>query len=312
MTQTNDRLVLGIDGGGSKILALLATADGSILGRGSAGSCNLQTMPESAARATLRQAVEAAFADAGLTWRTAEVAGLGLAGLYRPADHAHVQQWVQEEGIAQKAVTCNDSALLLWSGALQGWGIGVIAGTGSIAFGKNRSGESARAGGWGYRFGDEGSGFAIGTEALRAITKAADGRGPQTVLTGLVLEHWGLPDPSHLIPHIYGSNLPHPEIARLAPLVDKATEEGDIVATRILYQAADELAQALTTVFHRLGFEGKTPAALGGGVLLNMEPVRCQLLQQVKTQNIRLYPLELVAEPAQGAVRFALDALEKS
>ncbi len=116
MIHTHDRLVLGIDGGGSKILALLAGADGVVLGRGSAGSCNVQTMPESTVRGTLRQVVEAAFADAGLPCEPVAVTGLGLAGLDRPDDHTRVQRWVQEDGISEKVVTSNDSALLLWAG----------------------------------------------------------------------------------------------------------------------------------------------------------------------------------------------------
>jgi N-acetylglucosamine kinase-like BadF-type ATPase len=300
--------ILGIDGGGSKTVALLAERSGSILGRGMAGPCNLQTMAESDVRRVLKEAVEAAFAEARLPWQTVAVIGLGLAGVDRPADHARVQGWIQADRLAHKAVTGNDSTLLLRAGTPAGWGIGVISGTGSIVYGRTASGETARAGGWGYRFGDEGSGFAIGTAALRAVAKAADGRGPQTLLTPGILAHWGLSEPARLIPHIYPQNLPVAEIARLTPLVQQAAEQHDAVANAILREAAGELNEAVAAVYRRLNFQNEVPAALGGGVLLNCALVRAGLLRLTAEKGIPLQPVELVAEPARGAVRMAMES----
>ena len=301
-------LILGIDGGGSKTVALLADKRRTILGRGMSGSCAFQALPEDNVRGALRQAVTGAFANAGIPFQTVDVMGLGLSGVDRPGDHEKVQRFLKEENLARTHVVVNDSELLLWCGALQGWGVGVISGTGSIVFGRDRNGKTARSGGWGYRFGDEGSGFAIGTAALRAVARAADGRGPQTLLTSLVLEHWKLEKPSDLIPYIYQGNLPYPSIARLAPLVQSAAGQGDPVAFEILDEAARELSAAVCAVCRQLEMHATVPAALGGGVLLHIETVRSGMILGVTHQGINLDPLELADEPAQGAVRMVVSS----
>jgi N-acetylglucosamine kinase-like BadF-type ATPase len=202
----------------------------------------------------------------------------------------------------------NDSSLLLWAGTLEGWGISVISGTGSIVYGRTVDGKAARAGGWGYRFGDEGSGFAIGTAALRAVAKAADKRGPQTMLTASILRHWGLQQPAELIPHIYG-DLPYPQIASLAKLVNHAAEQNDPVARSILMEAARELAEAVKAVYHKLDFQGEIPAALGGGVLSHCDLVKDEMLRLSAEQGVPLQPVEIVMQPVLGAVRMAIAAI---
>lgn len=303
-----DTLILGIDGGGSKTVALLADPRGRILGRGTAGSCNFQTLPEADVRRALRAAIAGAFAAAGIPPQPADMIALGLSGVDRPGDHARVQRMLQEEKLGEKALIVNDSQLLLWCGELEGWGIAVVAGTGSIVFGCAPGGETARAGGWGHRFGDEGSGFGIGTAALRAVAKAADGRGPQTALSDLVLAHWGLESPSDLIPHVYQGSLPYAQVASLAPVVAAAAQQGDALSISILAEAARELAQAVIAVHRRLALPQQVPAAFGGGVLLRIKSVRSGLVRQAAAGGIELAPLALVEEPAQGAVKMALNS----
>src|SRR6185295_19261309 len=109
-----------------------------------------------------------------------------------------------------------------------------IAGTGSIAYGRNAQGEAARAGGWGHMIGDEGSGYWIGREALAAVMRAADGRGPLTGLTYDVLEHFSISDISRLPRIVYDRDQPRMSVAALGPLVQRARDDGDAVATRIL------------------------------------------------------------------------------
>jgi N-acetylmuramic acid 6-phosphate etherase len=301
------KLVLGIDGGGSKTTALLAGENGAVLGRGSGGPCAFQALPEAVVRQSLRDAVSSAFAAAGLPLEPATVLGLGLSGVDRPGDHLKAQRFLKEENFARENVVVNDGELPLWCGGLQGWGISVISGTGSIVIGRTPEGNTGRAGGWGYRFGDEGSGFMIGTDALRAVACADDLRGPQTLLTRLVLEHWGLEKPSDLIPYVYQGNLPYAEVAKLAALVHKAASRGDAAALEILNKAAAELIRAAEALCRRLGLKGKVPAALGGGVLLNIEMLRTSFVLGMTGYGITLEPLVLVDEPAQGAVRMAIN-----
>jgi N-acetylglucosamine kinase-like BadF-type ATPase len=301
------KLILGIDGGGSKTTALLADQNGKTLGRGTAGSCAFQALPEAEVRLALRQSTANAFAEAGIPVQPVTVLGLGISGVDRPGDHLKVDQFLKEENFAKKNIVVNDGLLLLWCGVLQGWGIGVISGTGSIVYGRSRDGRLGRAGGWGFRFGDEGSGFMIGNEALRAIAHADDGRGPQTLLTSLVLNRWGLGKPSDLIPYVYQGNLPYSKVAQLASLVHTAAIQGDETALSILDEAADELTRAVSALCCQLDFSGAIPTAFGGGVLLNMELIRSSLVLGGSNLGIIMDPLELVSEPAQGAVRMALE-----
>ena len=159
-------LLLGLDGGGSKTLALLADAEGRVIGRGIAGASNYQNIGETAAWAALDTAIAAAFADAGLEPSAVAAVGLGLAGVDRPEDRALFEGWAARRFGGAPVVIANDAELVLAAGTPDGWGIALISGTGSIVFGRSPQGEMARAGGWGHIMGDEGSGYAIGVEAL--------------------------------------------------------------------------------------------------------------------------------------------------
>jgi len=301
--------ILGVDGGGSKLVALLADAHGQILGRGEACGANLQAAGEKNARHALLSAVQMAFSNANLPRQKVAVICLGWAGAGRPEDRERARAWVDEENLAHKALVDNDSLLLLWAGTPEGWGVGLVSGTGSIAFGRTKDDKTARAGGWGYRLGDEGSGFAMGSAALNVITQAADGRGPETVLTDRILQSWSLDYPQDLIRHMYRQDVDQRDVARLAPLVLAAARDGDETALRIVEKAACELACAVSAVHRQLGFPPEVPGAFGGGVLVNDPWFARMTKQAVEQQGIHLEPLQIVVEPAMGAIRLALSEL---
>ncbi len=140
---------LGIDGGGTSTVAWLADDAGNVLGRGRSGPSNAKTVGAPAARAALAEAIGLAFADAGLRPATVGAACLGLAGFDRPDDRRLLEAWNAELGWARRLVLVNDGALVIAAGTPEGWGLGVIAGTGSIAVGRASDGTTARAGGWG-------------------------------------------------------------------------------------------------------------------------------------------------------------------
>jgi N-acetylglucosamine kinase-like BadF-type ATPase len=302
-------LVLGVDGGGSKLIVLLADAHGRIVGRGEARGANLQAAGEENARHALLSAVQMAFKHAKIPRQKAAVICLGWAGVGRPEDSARVRAWMDEEDLAQKVLVNSDSLLLLWAGTAEGWGIGLVCGTGSIAFGRTKEGKTARAGGWGYRLGDEGSGFAMGSAALNAITQAADGRGPETTLTDRILQNWSLDSPQDLIRRMYQQDADQRQVASLAPLVLAAAREGDEVALRIIEKAACDLAFAVAAVHRQLAFPTQVPGAFGGGVLVNDPWFARMTRQAIEDKSIHLDPLQVVAEPVMGAIRLALNAL---
>src|SRR5262249_42000963 len=158
--------------------------------------------------------------------------------------------------------------LLLAAGTPEGCGVALVAGTGSIAYGQAPDGRSARAGGWGYLFGDEGSAYALVLAGLRTVACAADGRGPPTALTERFLSKLGLGGPQQLVPIFYRGSWERASLAALASLVFEAADAGDAVAAALLEQGARDLAAAAAAVVRQLGLEmHAVPMAFAGGVL---------------------------------------------
>ena len=304
--------ILGIDGGGSKTTALLADKNGSILGRGTAGGSNFQAHTPQEVCTVLDGAVSAAFLSAGLPRSTVAALCLGLGGADRPADLQKAEDLLSGMGLARRLLVMNDGWLLLWSGRMQGVGVGLVSGTGSIAFGRDPQGKTARSGGWGWRLGDEGSGYAVALAALNAVTRAVDGRGPSTSLQNVLLHHLGLGDASQLIPYIYQRQPPVGEIASLAPLVLSEAQNGDAAALAILQQAGRELAAMLVAVARRLDLPSPLPCALGGGWIVHAPFLVQLLVDEVGKTGLQLSPLEIVEEPACGAVRLARQELDET
>ncbi len=297
--------LLGIDGGGSKTVALLADVDGRVLGRGTAGCANYQAVGAAAACAALDQAIAAAFAAARLAPEPVRVLVVGLAGVDRADDRTVFEGWAAERRPAAQTLLVNDALIVLAAGTPAGWGLALICGTGSIAYGRSEAGQLARAGGWGYLLGDEGSGYAIGLAGLRAVARASDGRGPQTHLTQLILDHWQLALPYDLVRRVYRETRTHAEIAALAVLVDKAAGAGDLVAKAILADAGRELALAAWSVARRLALPNPAPCALAGGLLVHSARLVEALHGQARQLGLALAPVAQVREPAEGAIRLA-------
>ncbi len=296
--------VLGIDAGGTKTIALLADGDGRILAEGRAGSANLQTEGELQVEKVLHDVIEQATRGRDVT---PDAVCLGMAGVDREADYRVIRDIMLRLGFRSKALIVNDALIALVAGASAGTGVVVISGTGSIAFGVSARGVAARAGGWGPTLGDEGSGYWIGQRALEAVMRAADGRGPRTELTPLVLRHFSLPRPEALVAEIYHQPQGRRAIAALAPLVDRARAEGDLVAAEILIEAADELAMAARSVIARLEMRGEQfPILLAGSILKQSGWLSAEVARHLAEVAPRSTVTALAEEAALGAVRLAI------
>jgi N-acetylmuramic acid 6-phosphate etherase len=316
---TGGELYLGIDGGGSHTVALLASASyapasssWSLLGRGETGPSNLQAVGTLQTLAALDEAVSRAFAASKL--KRCPVAGvcLGLAGAGRPEDQQRIHDWARRIPLADHIQVTTDVALLLAAGTPEQWGLALVSGTGSIAYGRSPDGHCHRAGGWGSLLGDEGSGYALAVAGLRAVMRETDGRGPETSLTTRFLERFHLTEPQQLVPVVYQGNLDRTELAALAPLVLDAAARGDSVAMQIVGEEVRQLAQAGATVARNLGLlSAPVPLALAGGVLLTSAYYRQRLLQELQSLGISGSPATMVTEPAEGAVLLALKAMPK-
>ena len=304
----DDRLFLGIDGGGTHTVALLArTGDPfEILGRGQAGPSNVHAVGTERALQALEEAVNRAFAAAKLEKMQTGAACLGLAGADRATEKVILLDWAHRTRLAKQVEVTNDAALLLAAGTPEGWGVALVAGTGSIAFGRDSTGKIARAGGWGYLLGDEGGGYALTSAGLQAVARAADGRGPETLLTAAFLEKLGLKQPSELIQAIYQGGRDRASLAALAPVVLAAADADDSVARELVDSAAAQLSRMVEAVVSALGLKrAAVPLALAGGVLLANSSYRQSTLSLISAHGIQADPVTLVEEPAAGAVRLA-------
>src|SRR5215831_3622798 len=230
--------VLGIDAGGTKTVCQLADGDGRVLAEARRGGANLQAVGELGVEKVLYEVMEEALADRDV------IPGaicLGIAGVDRPDDARVVRGIMRRIGYKARILVVNDALVALEAGAPAQPGVVIIAGTGSIAYGRNDRNQAARAGGWGYMLGDEGSGYWIGRASLRAVLREADKRGPTTELTDLLLKYYGVPRAQDLIHQVYHGSLRPSAIAALAKCVQSAFTGGDAVAIGILRAAADEL-----------------------------------------------------------------------
>lgn len=296
--------VLGIDAGGTKTVALLADADGHIIGEGRAGAANLQTEGELEVEKILHTVID--LATDGRPDPLAAVC-LGIAGVDREDDARIIRGIMRRLGFRTKALIVNDALIALVAGAGASQGVVLISGTGSIAYGVSHQGLAARAGGWGPTLGDEGSGYWIGRRALVAVMRDVDGRGPRTALTREVLHHFSLARPDALVAEVYHQPQGRRAIAALGAVVDRARADGDPVATDIMTHAADELALAAASVITRLDMRGEQfPILLAGGMLRESEWLGEQVRHRMAEVAPRATCGALTQEPALGAVRLAI------
>lgn len=293
------KLYLGIDGGQSSTSALVGDECGRVLGAGSGGPSNHVGAAEGHAKLTtaVTQCVEKACAAAGLDPSRVryEAACCGMSG--GPADKEAILAGLLP---ASRLVVTTDAVIALVGATGGGPGVIVIAGTGSIAFGRNVEGRTARAGGWGYIFGDEGSGFDLTRQALRAALRYEEGWGAPTSLRALLLEHAGGSDANDLQHRFYTAEYPRPRIASYARLLDEAAQAGDAVALDILNAAAQQLASLAASVRGQLwdSPEGVHVVPIGG--VFRSARIRERFRMLVELDGSLTAPP--VAGPAAGAL----------
>ena len=260
------RLYLGVDGGQSSTTALIGDETGRILGSGAGGPCNHVGTAEGRAKLTraVTECVSAACTAAGLDFATLglDAACFGMSG--GPADkHDLLATLIR----ADHWIVTTDAAIALSGATAGGEGVITIAGTGSIAYGRNAQDRTARAGGWGYAFGDEGGGYDITRQATRAALRQHEGWGPATALHDALLTATGAADANALVHAFYTSDYPRPRIASYARLVDETARAGDPVALEILHNAARQLATLTAAVRRQLWPDAaQVDAAYIGGV----------------------------------------------
>jgi N-acetylglucosamine kinase-like BadF-type ATPase len=294
------KLFLGVDGGQSSTTALIGDEGGRVLGAGQGGPCNHVGAAEGRAKLTraVEECVGKACGQAGLDLKQIyfEAACFGMSG--GPDDKEALLAAILP---ARKWVVTHDGLIALSGGTAGGPGIVTIAGTGSLCFGRNAQGQTRRAGGWGYIFGDEGGGFDIVRQALRAALRMEEGWGPPTALLEALIEAAGARSANDAQHRFYTQEFPRPRIASLSLLVDRVAADGDPIAIDILHNAAQSLASFAAAVRRQLWKSGEpAPIVYVGGVFRSRRVLeRFRLLVEME-EGVRCQPPEF--GPAAGAL----------
>src|SRR2546425_2707608 len=303
---SRERYFLGIDGGGTKTHAVITDSECRVLGEGFGGAANPLRVGLEDAVSHITQAVADACAQAGIELSNISSACAAIAGINHPI-HYHTMKDALDEAMEIAGLELVTDARAALEGALDGKpGIVVIAGTGSIAIGVNAEGRQARAGGFGPTLSDEGSGYYIAQQALKAVVSSFDGRSPETSLTERVCKRLGLANASDLPGVIYNSDSEPVEIASLAELVHEAAQEGDEVARQILTAAGCELGRLAASVIEKLGLQSSAfRVACVGSVFRSGEFVLEPLREAVACIAPRAEIGPPLCTPAIGAVKLA-------
>jgi N-acetylglucosamine kinase-like BadF-type ATPase len=307
-TSRSRQLFLGVDGGGTKTHIAIMNSSGKTVSEGFAGPSNPLRVGVETAVDNIVKAITQATDGGELSRGDIAAATLGLAGVRR----ADLRQRVRESFIKRigikNAVVITDAEIALYATTLGKSGLVVIAGTGSVCFGKNEAGTIAISGGWGPLAGDEGGGVGIARDALHAVAKASDGRGKPTELSERASEYFRASGPENLIVAIYSPQVDNTRIAGFARLVVESALDGDRIAVDILRDAGRELGIAAVAVITKLGLKnGKVPIGCVGSIFSAGAVLTDSMLATIQKAAPLAYLTEPLMPPAHAAALMSLD-----
>jgi N-acetylglucosamine kinase-like BadF-type ATPase len=302
------RTFLGVDGGGSKTAFLLIDETGRVLSSHSEGPAYYLEIGLEELRAMLARGIHATLSHTALTSSALTYSFIGVPAYGEDSQLLSQLDSAASPTLAPDRYRCGNDAICGWAGALACQdGINIVAGTGSIAYGEY-SGRSARAGGWGELFSDEGSAYWVAREGLKLFTRMSDGRTPRSALYDVFRDHFRLQSDLDLCAAVYGkSRLERSHFAALAPLVAQAAAAGDALAADLFGQAADELVQIVRAIRRQLVAPANVtvPVSYSGGMFelrdLLLNPLQAKLASS--GEEYRLMPPRF--SPAAGAALYA-------
>lgn len=300
------RYILGIDGGGTKTEVVVATEEGEILSRSYSGPSNWTSTPRKIAKENIIEGIESALKQ--VPGIKIDLITAGVAGV--TSREWELKEFLESLNISREVIVTNDAHIALAGAVLGMEGIIVIAGTGSISYGR-RDNKEKRTGGWGYLLGDEGSAYDVGRRGMIAVLKAYDGRGENTLLLDMFYEYLGQGKIEALIRIIY--ERPKDIISGFAKYVVKAGEMGDRVALDILHNASYELSLLGVSTAQGLGYKSEDifNLAYTGGFFKAKEIVVEPFTNFIKERfpNVNIFPAK--AEPVVGAVILGKEYLRR-
>ncbi|KAL4377342.1 hypothetical protein GQ457_02G018690 [Hibiscus cannabinus] len=325
---SNRPVILGLDGGTTSTVCICMPIMPlseplpdplPVLARALAGCSNHNSVGETAARETLEEVMADALSKSGSSRSAVRAVCLAVSGVNHPTDQQRILSWLRDIFPGQvKLYVRNDAVAALASGTMgKLHGCVLIAGTGTIAYGFTEDGREARAAGAGPVLGDWGSGYGIAAQALTAVIRAHDGRGPHTMLTSTILQTLDLSSADEVIGWTY-ADPSWARIAALVPVVVSCAEAGDEVANKILKEAVQELAISVKAVVQRLGLcgaDGKNyfPLVMVGGVLEANQrwDIGKEVMSFISKDYSGALPIRPKVEPAVGAALLALNEFMK-
>jgi N-acetylglucosamine kinase-like BadF-type ATPase len=299
-------LVLGVDGGGSKTHAMVADERGETLAFASSGRSNWEDTGLDGARAALSEAITGALSAAGVKPGDLAASAFGLAGLDWDQDRPMLAALVDPLGLGGPRKLDNDSFIALRAGTAQPFGVVVIAGTGTVAAGRDPAGRTFRTMGLSPMYGDFGSATDVAEEAVHAVADAWTGRGPATSLSELLPPLAGCGSPVELLQRLSRGAIPLPPAA---PLVLGQAAAGDPACREIVMRAGAALGSSAALVARRLGLEREVfETVMAGGLFRG----RSRLLEATLADELHrvapgAVPVRLACKPVIGAVIEALE-----
>jgi len=306
---------LAVDGGGTKTDAICTDASGAVIGRGLAGPTNLTSTSVGAASFNLieaiRQAVEVLPEEeqAGFPILVMGLAGMDSQKEYEEALRTFTNALAHYK--IEKFILLNDSLIALENGTQNQNAVIVISGTGSICFGKNEQGQTAKSAGMDYLLADQGSGYAIGRRVLREAVKSYDGRAPKSILEELVCQHFKIATILNLKNEVYHPELTKIEIAELAPLCSEAFAQNDIVATDIFDRTIADIVTNAFAVVTKLGLENRQFDFVLSGTVIKIPYINAGICQIFASE----YPLAKIiipdGDPVFGGLKIAMREMSK-
>lgn len=310
-------LILGIDGGGTRTKALITNTSGKLLAEGSSGSGSYISVGTSQAIKNLNTSIFDAIKAIRSPEKVYFISScFGFAGCNTPDDKKIYRKIVNNSKLKShldpgKCLIYNDTRIGLEAGSDNKNKIIIIAGTGSNCLGINENGEEAKTNGWDYILADEGSGYGVSIKALKAITRAFDGRGPKTNLSRSILKGLGLKDEQYLPKWAYGQPFSKERIGSIAKIVCKTAASGDNTSKIILEEEAEEAVLSIKTVARKLDMENKNFDLVMVGSLFKCKKYFKDIVISLLEEKFdKIVFRELVENPVKGAVKLAIDNLQ--
>ena len=301
--------LIGIDGGGTHTTAWLADENLTVLARTRVGASNPVKIGIPNTRRELAKAYRTLLREARIRPSTLDAVCVGLSGGdSKPIQHS-LLRWMRKAIPARAYLMTTDAAVTLSAALGELEGIIVIAGTGSIAFGRDRRGGVIRVGGWGSQFDDAGSGYDMGRKAIAAALRAHDGRGGPTSLSQAICRELGLRKITEAVPR----KLTPQQIAALFPVVEQQAQAGDAIARQLCREAAGHLAELAVTIVTRLRWKRRAiPVVCSGGIFHSSALIRRAFARCVHERAPHARITLLQREPVEGALLLARQAAQAS